>query len=58
MDGAIFSYNSGEYGHTGVVKDAKNNIVNDANWTPLKVSMHHLNLDAIGVRYACPKSLP
>ena len=57
MDGAIFSYNSGTYGHTGVVKDAKNNIVNDANWSPLKVGTHYLNLDAVGARYACPKSM-
>lgn len=57
MDGAIFSYNTGEYGHTGVVKDAKNNIVNDANWTPLKVDTHYLNLDAVGARYCCPKSM-
>ncbi len=39
MDGAIFGYNSGQYGHTGIVKDAKNNIVNDANWNPL--ASHH-----------------
>lgn len=57
MDGAIFSYNTGVYGHTGVVKDAKNNIVNDANWTPLKVGTHYLNLDAVGARYCCPKSM-
>lgn len=57
MDGAIFSYNSGTYGHTGVVKDAKNNIVNDANWSPLKVGTHYLNLDAVGARYACPKAM-
>ncbi len=57
MDGAIFSYNTGAYGHTGVVKDAKNNIVNDANWTPLKVGTHYLNLDAVRARYACPKSM-
>jgi len=56
QNGAIFSYNTGQYGHTGIVKDAKNNIVNDANWTPLKVSTHYLNLDAVGARYACPKS--
>lgn len=57
MDGAIFGYNSGQYGHTGIVKDAKNNIVNDANWTPLAVGTHYLNLDAVGARYACPKAM-
>lgn len=57
MDGAIFGYNSGAYGHTGIVKDAKNNIVNDANWNPLAVGTHYLNLDAVGARYACPKAL-
>lgn len=57
MNGAIFSYNTGAYGHTGVVKDAKNNIVNDANWKPLTVGTHYLNLEAVGARYACPKSL-
>lgn len=56
QDGAIFSYNTGAYGHTGIVKDAKNNIVNDANWTPLKVGTHYINLDAVGARYCCPKS--
>lgn len=44
-------------GNTGMVVDAANNIVNDANWTPLKVSTHYLNLDAVGARYACPKSM-
>ncbi len=57
QDGAIFSYDTGQYGHTGIVKDAKNNIVNDANWKPLQVSTHYLNLDAVGARYACPKSM-
>lgn len=57
MDGAIFGYNSGQYGHTGIVKDAKNNIVNDANWNPLAVTTHYLNLDAVGARYACPKAM-
>lgn len=57
MDGAIFGYNSGAYGHTGIVKDAKNNIVNDANWNPLAVGTHYLNLDAVGARYACPKAM-
>lgn len=57
QNGAIFSYNTGQYGHTGIVKDAKNNIVNDANWQPLAVGTHYLNLDAVGARYACPKSM-
>lgn len=57
QDGAIFSYNAGRYGHTGIVKDAKNNIVNDANWKPLAVGTHYLNLEAVGARYACPKSM-
>lgn len=53
QDGAIFSYNTGQYGHTGLVLDAKNNLVNDANWTPLRVGTHYLNLDAVGARYCC-----
>lgn len=53
QDGAIFSYNTGQYGHTGAVLDAKNNLVNDANWTPLRVGTHYLNLDAVGARYCC-----
>lgn len=57
MDGAIFSYNSGQYGHTGLVKDATQNIVNDANWQPLATGTHYLNLDAVGARYACPKAM-
>lgn len=57
QNGAIFSYNTGAYGHTGIVKDAKNNIVNDANWQPLKVGTHYLNLDAVGARYVCPKAM-
>lgn len=56
-NGAIFAYKSGAYGHTGMVVDAANNIVNDANWTPLKVSTHYLNLDAVGAVYCKPKSM-
>lgn len=56
-DGAIFAYSAGAFGHTGMVVDAANNIVNDANWTPLRVSTHYLNLDAVGAIYACPKSI-
>ena len=56
-NGAIFAYSAGAYGHTGNVVDAANNIVNDANWTPLRVSTHYLNLDAVGAVYACPKSM-
>jgi len=56
-DGAIFAYFAGAFGHTGMVVDAANNIVNDANWTPLRVSTHYLNLDAVGAIYACPKSI-
>lgn len=57
QDGAIFSYETGRWGHTGIVKDAKNNIVSDANWKPLTVSTHYINLDAVGARYCCPKSM-
>lgn len=57
QNGAIFSYSAGAYGHTGMVVDAANNIVNDANWVPLHVSTHYLNLDAVGAIYACPKSM-
>ena len=56
-DGAIFAYPAGAYGHTGMVVDAGKNIVNDANWSPLQVSTHYLNLDAVGAVYACPKSM-
>ncbi len=55
--GAIFSYESGQYGHTGMVVDPDNNIVNDANWTPLTVSTHYLNLDAVGAIYCCPPDM-
>ena len=54
--GAIFAYNAGQYGHTGMVLDPKKNIVNDANWTPLKVSTHYLNLEAVGAVYCKPKA--
>ncbi len=57
MDGAIFSYKSGQYGHTGLVKNAAQNLVNDANWQPLTTGTHYLNLDAVGARYACPKAM-
>lgn len=57
INGAIFAYNTGSYGHTGMVVDAANNMVNDANWTPLTVSTHYLNLDAVGAVYCCPKSM-
>lgn len=56
-NGAIFAYPAGAYGHTGMVVDADKNIVNDANWSPLQVSTHYLNLDAVGAVYACPKSM-
>lgn len=56
QDGAIFSYNTGQYGHTGIVKNAAQNLVSDANWTPLKVGTHYINLDAVGARYCCPRS--
>lgn len=57
INGAIFSTNGGTYGHTGMVVDADNNIVNDANWTPLAVSTHFLNLDAAGAIYCCPPEM-
>lgn len=57
QNGAIFAYSAGAYGHTGMVVDADKNIVNDANWTPLLVSTHYLNLDAVRAVYACPKSM-
>jgi|GEM_PF-5881446 glycosyl hydrolase family 25 len=55
--GAIFSYNSGQFGHTGVVVDSDKNIVNDANWTPLRVSTHYLNLEAVGATYCKPAGM-
>lgn len=57
INGAIFSYDAGEYGHTGMVLDAASNTVNDANWTPLRVSTHYLNLDAMGATYCCPPEM-
>ena len=54
INGAIFSYSTSTYGHTGMVVDAANNIVNDCNWQPLRISTHPLNLDAVGAIYACP----
>lgn len=50
-------YKSGQYGHTGLVKNAAQNLVNDANWQPLATGTHYLNLDAVGARYACPKAM-
>ena len=55
QNGAIFAYAAGDFGHTGIVKDAASNLVNDANWQPLAVGTHYLNLDAVGARYCCPK---
>ena len=55
--GAIFSYNVGQYGHTGMVLDPTNNIVNDANWAPLAVGTHYINLDAVGAIYCCPPDM-
>ncbi len=57
QDGAIFGYSAGAYGHTGLVVDTATNLVNDANWKPLTVATHYLNLDAVGARYCCPKSM-
>lgn len=55
-NGAIFSYRAGAYGHTGMVVDAKKNIVNDCNWNySQKVSTHYLNLNAVGAVYCKPK---
>lgn len=31
QNGAIFAYAAGAFGHTGIVKDAASNLVNDAN---------------------------
>lgn len=57
QNGAIFAYDTSSYGHTGMVVDAANNIVNDANWKPLTVTTHYLNLDAVGAIYACPPDM-
>lgn len=57
INGAIFAMAGGDYGHTGMVVDAANNVVNDANWSPLVVSTHYLNLEAVGATYCCPPSL-
>lgn len=53
-NGAIFTYDSADYGHTGVVVDATTNTVNDANTLtqPLRVDTHQVDLDALGARYA------
>lgn len=57
MNGAIFATPGGDYGHTGMVVDAANNVVNDANYAPLAVATHYLNLDAAGATYCCPPSM-
>lgn len=57
INGAIFAIPGGEYGHTGMVVDKDNNIVNDSNCTPLTVSTHYLNLDASGATYCCPPDM-
>lgn len=57
MNGAIFAYDAGDYGHTGMVLDSANNMVNDANWSPLRVATHYLNLDAMGATYCCPPEM-
>lgn len=55
--GAIFASPVGEWGHTGMVIDPDNNIVNDSNYTPLTVSTHYLNLEAMNATYCCPPSM-
>lgn len=57
QNGAIFAYDTSTYGHTGMVVDAANNIVNDANWSPLRVGTHYINLDAVGATYCCPPDM-
>ena len=56
-NGAIFSYDAGKYGHTGMVLDANKNLVNDANWSPLRVGTHYINLEAVGATYCCPPDM-
>lgn len=53
-NGAIFAYSDPQFGHTGVVLDASQNLVSDANTIsrPLAVDTHILNLDSLGARYA------
>lgn len=36
--GAVFSVMTGKFGHTGVVLDPATNKINNANWSPLRVS--------------------
>lgn len=57
INGAIFSYECGEYGHTGMVVDAQQNIVSNANYVPLTVSTNYINLEAVGATYCCPPSM-
>ena len=56
-NGAVFSYDAGKYGHTGMVLDANKNLVNDANWSPLRVGTHYINLEAVGATYCCPPDM-
>lgn len=56
-NGAIFAYDAGKYGHTGMVLDANTNLVNDANWSPLRVGTHYINLEAVGATYCCPPDM-
>lgn len=57
INGAIFATQGGDWGHTGMVVDAANNIVNDANYAPLAVATHYMNLDSAGATYCCPPSM-
>lgn len=57
INGAIFATDGGDYGHTGMVVDANNNVVNDANYAPLAVATHYMNLDGAGATYCCPPSM-
>lgn len=54
-NGAIFSYNSGQYGHTGMVVDASKDVVSNANYNSSKVvSTNTINLTAKGATYCKP----
>jgi hypothetical protein len=54
--GAIFSVMTGQYGHTGIVLDPATNRINNANWTPLKVSTNqpYSGLDLASTKFCKP----
>lgn len=58
-NGAIFSYNAGENGHTGMVLDASRDLISNANFNyDKRVTTNTINLDARGATYCKPAGAP